>query len=64
MSLTGMGNPAATNPLGSNGLSYNTKINQYTYTWVTDNTWKGMCRKFILKLNDGMQHVAYFKFTK
>jgi hypothetical protein len=62
--LSSMGSPASTNPLGASGLSYNAKTNQYAYSWNTDTAWKGTCRQFILTLNDGSIHVAYFKFTK
>jgi hypothetical protein len=36
--------------------------NQYTYVWATKPEWKGTCRKFMLNLKDGTQHVALFQF--
>jgi hypothetical protein len=44
------------------GLVYLQVIQQYVYVWKTDPVWAGTCRKFILKLNDGSEHVAYYKF--
>ena len=39
--LSPMGNPAATNPPGSSGLTYKASSDQYTYSWKTDSAWKG-----------------------
>ncbi|MBQ0906358.1 M36 family metallopeptidase [Micromonospora sp. U21] len=36
---------------------------QYLYPWKTDPAWDGTCREFVLTLDDGFQHRAYFKFT-
>jgi hypothetical protein len=63
-SLSGMGTLTVTNPPGSSGLTYNAKTNRYTYAWTTDRAWKGTCRKFTLKLNDGREYFAYFSVTK
>jgi FG-GAP repeat len=48
--------------VGSSTLNYNPTSGQYSYNWKTQKTWSGTCRKFILTLSDGTQHVAYFKF--
>jgi uncharacterized delta-60 repeat protein len=48
----------------SSGLSYSKKLSTYTYNWTTNKSWAGTYRKFTLKLKDGTEHVAYFKFTK
>jgi dipeptidyl aminopeptidase/acylaminoacyl peptidase len=47
---------------GSSSLSYDPATDQYTYVWKTDKAWANTCRQLILKLNDGTEHVAYFKF--
>ena len=59
-----IGGATPTNPLGSIGLTYQPMPNQYIYTWLTNKTWAGTCRQFNLTLNDGTQHVAYFRFTQ
>jgi microsomal dipeptidase-like Zn-dependent dipeptidase len=51
----------ATNP-GSRTLSYNADNDQYSYVWKTSKSWSGSCREFLLKLNDGSDHAAVFKF--
>ncbi|RKR92158.1 fungalysin/thermolysin propeptide [Micromonospora pisi] len=35
---------------------------RYTYPWKTDRSWAGTCREFVLSLEDGTQHRAYFQF--
>ncbi len=49
---------------GGSVLSYNATTDQYTYPWKSNTTWAGTCRRLIVRLNDGTDHVAYFKFTK
>jgi hypothetical protein len=44
------------------GLIYIRLIDQYIYVWKTDAAWKGTCRQFTLRLADGTDHVANFKF--
>ena len=50
-----------TTPLGSSGLTYDTKTRQYTYTWKTLAAAKG-CRDLVLKFRDGSQLRAMFNF--
>ncbi|MCW3845010.1 M36 family metallopeptidase [Micromonospora yasonensis] len=52
---------AAQNPGGSQ-LSVNAN-GQYNYPWKTDPSWAGTCREFVLTLDNGFQHRAYFRFT-
>lgn len=52
---------AARNPGGSH-MSVNAN-GQYNYPWKTDEAWAGTCREFVLTLDNGFQHRAYFKFT-
>ncbi|MEP7200189.1 MAG: PxKF domain-containing protein [Chloroflexota bacterium] len=47
---------------GSSSLSYDATTNQYTYTWKTDKAWANTCRQLNVKLNDGSEHKANFKF--
>ena len=46
------------------GLTYDAKSGQYLFSWKTEKAWATSCRKLILKLVDGSEHVAYFTFTK
>ncbi|WP_328852352.1 M36 family metallopeptidase [Micromonospora globbae] len=52
---------AAVNPGGSR-MSVNAN-GQYNYPWKTDPAWAGTCREFVLTLDTGFQHRAYFRFT-
>jgi len=47
---------------GSSSLSYDPIADQYVYVWKTDRAWAGTCRQLIVRLNDGADHVANFKF--
>jgi len=47
---------------GSSSLSYDPAADQYVYVWKTDKAWAGTCRQLIVRLNDGADHVANFKF--
>ncbi|TFY99253.1 hypothetical protein EZ313_22065 [Ramlibacter henchirensis] len=49
---------------GSSGLAYDPTTDRYTLVWKTDNSWAGTCRILTLKLKDGSEHNAYFRFTK
>lgn len=48
---------------GSSGLSYDLLADQYNYVWKTEKAWMG-CRQLVVKLADGTEHRANFKFTK
>jgi hypothetical protein len=45
---------------GGSSLSYSPDT--YNYVWKTDNSWAGTCRQLTVKLNDGTEHKANFKF--
>jgi hypothetical protein len=45
---------------GGSSLSYTPDT--YNYVWKTQASWAGTCRQLIVKLNDGSEHVANFKF--
>ena len=47
---------------GNSSLSYDPATNQYTYVWKTESSWAGTCRQLIIKLCDGTEHKANFKF--
>ena len=46
----------------NSSLSYNATTQQYTYVWKTDKAWAGTCRQLIVRLVDGTEHRANFKF--
>jgi hypothetical protein len=47
---------------GGSSLSYDAAADQYLYVWKTGKAWKGTCRILVVKLNDGAEHVAKFRF--
>ena len=52
-----------TSAAGNSGLQYDASSNQYTYVWKTSSAWAaGSCRQLVVRLTDGTEHVANFKF--
>ena len=49
---------------GASGLAYDVATGQYRYTWKTDKSWANTCRQLTVRLVDGTEHVALFRFTK
>jgi hypothetical protein len=49
--------------VSANGLSYDPVSNQYVYVWKTERAWRD-CYKLTLRLADGQEHSAMFKFAK
>jgi hypothetical protein len=47
---------------GNSSLNYDVASDTYTYVWKTENKWAGTCRVLTVQLNDGTQHLAYFRF--
>lgn len=47
---------------GNSGLTYNAGSDQYHYNWKTLKAWENTCRQLVVKLNDGTEHRANFKF--
>ncbi|WP_406502909.1 PxKF domain-containing protein [Streptomyces sp. NBC_00212] len=52
-----------TSSAGQSSLTYDPVTDTYTYVWKTDRAWKDTCRTFDLKLADGSDHTANFKFS-
>jgi hypothetical protein len=46
----------------NSGLTYDASSDQYHYNWKTEKGWGGTCRQLTLRLSDGTNHVANFKF--
>ncbi len=52
-------------PVAAKGLLlYDPFARQYVYTWKTDRSWAGTCRRFSFLLVDGTPHSALFDFRK
>lgn len=47
---------------GGSSLSYDAAADLYTYVWKTSKAWKGTCRILGLRLSDGSDHFAKFRF--
>ena len=47
---------------GGSTLTYDAVTDQYTYVWRTDRAWQGSCRILVVRLIDGTDHIAKFKF--
>jgi len=45
---------------GGSTLTYSPDT--YHYNWKTEGSWAGTCRQLVVKLNDGSEHIALFKF--
>lgn len=50
--------------VGSSSLSYDAASDTYTYVWKTSKVWANTCRQLIIRLNDGSEHKANFKFVR
>ena len=47
---------------GASTLTYDATPDRYTYIWKTNKSWRGTCRMFVVRLNDGSDHFAKFRF--
>ncbi len=47
---------------GNSSLSYSVNSDEYSYVWKTEKGWKGTCRILIVKLKDGEEYYARFRF--
>jgi hypothetical protein len=52
-----------TTTAGSSTLTYDASSGQYVYVWKTDKSWVG-CRQLVVRLTDGTEHRATFKFSR
>ena len=50
------------NTPGNSSLSYHAATDLYNYPWQTDSSWAATCRQLIVRLDDGTDHIAYFRF--
>jgi hypothetical protein len=50
--------------VSSSSLSYNATSDTYTYLWKTNKAWANTCRQLNVRLKDGTDHKANFKFVK
>jgi hypothetical protein len=48
---------------GSSSLSYDASTGRYVYVWKTNKAWAGTCRKLVVRLADGTDHTAIYRFT-
>ena len=47
---------------GGSALQYDAASDTYSYVWKTNTAWAGTCRALDLRLTDGTQHRALFRF--
>jgi hypothetical protein len=47
---------------GASVLTYDASSGQYQYNWKTLKAWENTCRQLVVKLNDGTEHRANFRF--
>jgi hypothetical protein len=52
----------ATRPAGKSALGYAAGNGRYHYVWKTEKGWGGTCRALVIRLVDGTEHPAYFRF--
>jgi len=55
--------PVAAETPGGSGLSRNA-AGGYNFPWQTEEAWVDTCREFVLTLDNGEQHRAYFQFVE
>ena len=54
--------PVVRTVLGPEGFTYDPLLDQYKYVWKTDRSWRGGCRQLIVRLKDGFEKRANFRF--
>ena len=54
----------ATVTAGGSSLSYDPASDVYTYVWKTEKSWAGTCRRLTVRLTDGSEHSAHFRFVR
>ncbi|MES3033798.1 MAG: ExeM/NucH family extracellular endonuclease [Gemmatimonadota bacterium] len=53
---------ALTSTVGKIQLRYDAATGEYTYLWRTEKAWAGTCREFFIRLTDGTDETALFRF--
>ena len=48
--------------VSNSDLTYDATTGTYVYNWKTEKAWAGICRQLIVKLADGTEYKANFKF--
>ena len=61
--LTPKAAPVSAQTPGGTGLTRSSN-GRYTFPWQTSEDWVGTCREFVLTLDNGEQHRAYFEFVE
>jgi hypothetical protein len=61
--LAPSGSAVPTSTVGGTSLMYDANTNEYIYPWKSVRGWAGTCRQLIVRLNDGMEYIAYFNFN-
>ncbi|HEX6048132.1 MAG TPA: PxKF domain-containing protein, partial [Gemmatimonadaceae bacterium] len=49
---------------GQSSLSYDATADVYSYVWKTEAGWAGTCRRLTVRLTDGTEHSAHFRFAR
>jgi hypothetical protein len=49
-------------PPGGSSFTYDVPTNQYRYVWQTQRSWRGTCRQLVVRLRDGTEKRANFRF--
>jgi probable HAF family extracellular repeat protein len=49
---------------GGSSLSFDTSTGVYTYVWKTEKSWAGTCRSLTVRLTDGTDRSAHFRFVR
>ncbi len=49
-------------PPGGSDFTYDAATDRYKYVWRTDRGWKGTCRQLVIRLRDGAEKRANFRF--
>ena len=47
---------------GGSSLTYDATTDRCNYVWKTNKAWKGTCRILVVRLDDGTDHFAEFRF--
>jgi len=45
-------------------LTFDPVTQRYTYVWKTERSWVGSCSELVIRLNDGQERIARFRFLR